>query len=468
MKIKFGKREQLIAIVVGAIALIGALEVLFFSDHRARYTSALNEKNAAESAYTPLRPPRNRAEITKQAESNEALRTQYDEALTSFGLERHAAFEPIKGSGPDQDLKRAARQEEQVELIFAQIRELMKRDPRRPGNDQRLLFLAMPGDPNAGWEMPLGLPDGLDKETLRAVLEQLNDTVGSRRMVSRDNVELRASLQADYENLLLRLGINNAIYRNLNPVQSVAANGYYVPVINKLAWAAILNDALGDATSVAGAPATKARIMEWLGIRIPFEEIEPRIGNEAYLLYKELEQLNRFLDVVGESKLTQIFGVKILDPSWLRLRPQAKNQKKGGKPAPSSATTTSPLTSAAEPSPTPLPPNVLIVDEKLEVQAGGTGGAAVSVRSANTSTSVRTGIEKPGRDDIGLAFPLVIQAVSTHEELWNFISAVLREFPLAEIDESSIQTAATADLPDGVAAEIKFLMPIIVFRAATN
>lgn len=472
MKIKFGKREQMIALVVGTIVVIGGLEVLFFSDRRARYTSALNDKNAAVSAYSPLRPPRNRGEIDAQRERNDLLAAKYDEALTSFGLRRAAAFEPIKPGAADADLMRAARREEQVELIFAQVRELMARDPRREGNSQKLLFMAMPGDPNAGWELPVGLPDGLDQDTLRAVLEQLNDTVGSRRMVSRDNMDLRASLQADYENLLLRLGVNNAIYRNLDPVQSVSANGFYVPVINKLMWAAILEEALGDSTVIAGSAVNKARILEWLGIRIPFDEIEPRIGSEAYLLYKEIEILNRFLGVVEKSELTQVFGVKMLDPSWLRVKPQAAAQGNRSRPAPPpSSSSSSSASFGPEPSPTPLPANVLVVDAKLESVAGtgSTGGITSATRPASSSSSpTMTGIGKPAQTDLGMAFPIVIQAVTTHDGMWEFVWAVLREFPLAEIDETSIQSAASADLPDGVAAEIKFLMPILVFRASAN
>jgi hypothetical protein len=429
---RFGKREQIVLLGISTIATIALLHIMVFGPKAEEFVRVQDELNKAKRDGSAVQLLERPAELVQLRRTTEAVQAGYDDLLTSLGLHRPAAFyEPTLDSvyidpaetgnmNPRQrdafeteekpkrleQLKRQ-RREEQIQMVFAEIRRLQERTrdstDAQPRGRTRLPFLAR------DWRVPLDLPDGAKGARLRDNIREALGTLEIVAMIGAGQTALRDQQIRQFDQKIRDIGVNNQLYSS----HSLGAFGSFIPLIHKLALAMMLEQQLIETRDVGGEEITRSKLYELIELHLPQESLlssdrEAPVGiSDMYFLYETLRFVNEFFALADQFEVPEIGTMRLGDPSYLSDMET---------PLPWSG-----FGSTSQPPPiTPLP---YTFGKRKQTQL----------------------ILPPAEESVGYCIPFDLQFRASNRVGWTFLYEVLRRYRLAEIDDLRITAIRDAE-----------------------
>ncbi len=441
---KFGKREQIVILVVVGLVMIAGLHLTVFKSRATRYSTSVQRVQEMQSKANNLPTIREPRQLEELKKSTKTLNQEYADAVTSMSLSLPEVFlvpataaevnpADVKGATPPpanaasaviqkfkQDNFEAVKKtkyEDQLTSVLQEIKTLQSFNKKTEGNRAKTTDMSFLGEglEKSGWDLPVKLPDNIAGGRLEDLLREIDQTVGILRMIASSSPALQQEQRARYEAHLKELGISNDLYRDLGPA-SLSAKGEPVPLIHKLCHAALLEQAIGPGKKISDKTITRELLYDWLEIKLPYDRLEGLRVNDLYFVYEDLRFLNLLLALSVKREITQIFGVVLESPAYLREQ----------------ADLTDPPDPIPPPKqPTPVASNPAVVSSSLS--SGASGGPPTAVK-----------VNPPGKEAVGLCLPIILQFRSNNLNAWNFIYDVLREIPLSELDQAEFHAASEA------------------------
>ncbi len=435
---RFGKREQIVGLGIFTIVTIGLLHLTVFGPRAEEFIRVQNQLQAAERAGENVAHLERESDLIRFRQTTELVKTGFDDILTSLGLSRPPAFydptlqsvqvelsEETRLSKKDreeqiEELRKAGlpalrkqRLEEQVALVFAEIKKLREFTPKEEassrGENPRFPFLS------TKWRVPLEIPEGAQGARLRDNLREAMGTLEILAMVGEVNQDLREAQIRQFNEKIRDIGINNSLYASAGE-NSLAAQGRYVPLIHKLSIAMMLEEQLEASRDVGGEEIDRDKLYELIELTLPqesmeAEDIDARLGiSEFYFLYESLNFVNSLFEMAEAFDVKEITELTLGDPSYLT--------DLGPPPLPFYDPQT------ARPAPKhPIVPNPNTFGKEKQTQ--------LALRPAETS--------------LGYCIPVYMQFRATNRVGWTFLYEIMRRFRLAEIDELRISSVANSE-----------------------
>lgn len=435
---RFGKREQIVGLGIFTIVTIGLLHLMVFGPRAEEFIRVQNQLEAARKKGENVALLEREADLIRFRQATEKVQSGFDDVLTSLSLSRPPAFyEPtLEGVRveleDDSGLTRAEeeaqlnalkearlealrneRLQEQVELVFEEIRTLKERTPKEEARsrdeDARFPFLS------DAWRVPLEIPEGAQGARLRDNLREAMGTLEILEMVGEVNPNLRQAQIDQFNQKIRDIGINNALYAQGGP-ESLAGQGRYVPLIHKLAIAMMLEEQLEESKDVGGEEIDRDKLYELIELYLPQEsmeasDVEQELGiSEFYFLYESLHFTNQLLEMAEAFDISEITTFRLGDPSYLT--------ELGPEPLPFY----DPANAQRTPEPQAVP-NPYTFGKVKRTQ--------LALRPADTS--------------LGYCIPADMQFQATNREGWTFLYEILRRFRLSEVDELRISSLESAE-----------------------
>lgn len=439
---RFGKREQIVALGIFTIVTIGLLHLMVFGPKAAEFIEVQGQLEKAKKEGENVALLDKPSDLVAFKKTTEEVKAGYDDILTSLGLTRPAPFypptpedvviEPVKDSKIPQkdrdkmeaDLKAAElsrlkkeREELQIKMVFDELRTLKTYSPSAK-NSPRTGRTKVPFI-DKDWKIPLDLPEGGKGARLRDNLREAMGTLQILSMIGNSQAGLRDAQIQQFNEKIREIGINNSIYVDSGP-DSLAAQGQFVPMIHKLTLAMMLEEQLDATKDVGGEPIDRNKLYELIELYLPTEDLqdsekEAEMGiSDMYFLFESLHFTNALLKMADEFKLEEITTLKMGDPSYL-----------------------------SDIGPMPLP----WFDPALPPPPQGTPVATSPYTQGKEKLTQL--ILAPAKESLGYCIPFEMQFQANNSTGWTFLYEILRRYRMAEIDNlkiSSIQNSTDGQL----------------------
>lgn len=464
MAMKIGKREQMVGLGIGGILVIGLLHLIVFGPKTKDYSDAYDSVKQQETKMADIKLLKDPKQLDRVMKDLDKVELTYTEATqTSLGLTMDAAFDlptqdqfiftPPRGAAADPAAKAAAfhddrdkKTEKEIELVLGEIKKLMEFDAPVGGSPRKLAATFLRDSP-AGWHFPKGLPEGLKGGTLTDTVCEIKESWQIAKTVSAVQKEMKANFQQAWERSLAKLGINYLLYRtpNLLPDQ-----GEYVPPIQKLTYAILVEQNLPPGVQCTGdpTPITRRMLLDMLQIYLPLSPLVDSNGrdmnvNEMYFIYEQLRFVNSMLKIAEDTGVSEVARVRFEDASYLETQTVRNGLPPFAPDEPPEAT----------PAPTPVPPNRYVLPPSDDPNA------PPATPGKGQDASARTPL------DLGYCLPIVVQFRSSNLSAWSFLYEVLRQNRLSEIDRLRIAAAATTERSETAEewVEVRFLHIPFIF-----
>lgn len=412
-----GKREQRVIVGIAGLGLIGALHFFVFSGRNQQFQEAIVTFNTAKDTAGAVSKIRNIGVLTKMNEDSKKLDESYVEIVKGLELKKNPAFvvptpDP-KETDPSKhqkilDDKRA----EQKEVVYAEIRKVMEFDPKRAAaagataknGKTDMAFLGEGA--GKGWRLPVQLPPNLGEGVLRDLLSDIDGTLRIIDGIDKGQTDLITRQRAYYEAQLLKLGVDNSLYKNTNVELSLQAQGEPVPLIHKVAHAMLLEKA------VEKDPQWKGQIEKLLEINPPYAPIKSLGDSDMYFMYEQLVRLNATLEIMVKNEVSQVFGVVLEGPTYLEKQEQLGEND--------------PKIQGAWKRPLAIPSPWVLNFSRDPALTGKNAPAQADTNPADMAT------------DIGFVSPIILEFKATNAAGWKVIHQTLNSFPMAEVDQISM------------------------------
>lgn len=435
---RFGKREQIVGLGVFTIIAIGLLHMMVFGPRAERFIKVQEELAAAKEEGENVALLENPRDLAVFREKTAAVKAGFDDVLSSLSLARPVPFYPPSGEGvkidpikdpalsPKQKTEaeavakalkvaelRKAREEEQIALVFEEIRKLRAFTPDNEeqltgGSQTRFPFLLR------DWQVPKTIPEGAQGARLRDNFREALGVLEILEMVGGGNPVLREEQVRQFNQKILDIGVDNAVYQAFGP-NSLAAQGQYVPLIHKLSIAMMLEEQLEASKNVGGEEIDRKRLYELIELHLPLEplaasDIDADLGiSDFYFLYESLHFVNELLAMAREYGVVEITTLTMNDPSYLAdLGPAPLPWSDAG--------------AVVVPYATPIAPSPYTQGKQKLTQ--------LALRPADTS--------------LGYCIPFNMRFIANNRVGWTFLYGILERFRLAELDELRISSIASS------------------------
>lgn len=437
---RFGKREQIGLLGVSAILAIGLLHLMVFGPKATEFAEVQKNLDRAKKAGENVALLEKPSDLVLFRQTTQEVMAGYDDVLTSLGLTRPTAFyEPTllsvqlppideKMAPADREAllanmaalaiaeKSKERKEEQVQLVFAEIRRLRQFAPNAVDTPYRgkTKFPFLAND----WKIPLTLPEGARGARLR---DNIREALGTREiiaMIGTGQEALRKQQEDQFAAKIREIGIDNTMYAD--PAAGGLANfGQFVPLIHKLSLAMMLEQEIEATKDVGGEEIDRAKLYDVIELHLPQESLlntsndAPLFISDMYFLYESLRFVNELLALSAEYEVAEITSLTLGDPSYV--------EDLGAPPLPWHDPSIPP------PQPTPVLNSPYTFGQEKRTQ--------LVLGKVDTS--------------LGYCLPVFLQFRATNRVGWNFLYEILRRYRLAEIDElriSSIKESESGEL----------------------